>query len=377
MDRAPLYQMDISSDGQYLASWGPLGLKVVRLAANPGYEILAPIDRSVASAVKPIGGWGTSVLRWGKDGDIAVKHWARSGPDYSQSRTTLRVYDARTTRLIVSHEDVGHGQPLMFWSADGKRIFDVDNKGCRFEYDANDPDPTLTAKNDQINELFDSFYHLALNQDVGLLAVAGGRELKICDSEHLQVLHHPIAESIRWGVRLLWSPDNRLLLIANPINDNIVLQVLELDLDQPQEFSRIVGGHDPAVTWNPTSTRVAVGVQEGAVHIRSLTRKEEDAKLIGHTAPVLEVSWAPNGNRIASCAKDGTIRIWDADHGDQLAVFHPSEKFIEFHSVQWSPDGRRLAASGTGGVVYILDAGLSSSVKLRPKPTLPGTGESN
>ena len=382
LDRAPLHHMDISSDGRYLASWGPQGLQVIRLAANPGYDNLAPIDRSIEieSDVPLIGSLilVASIVRWSEDGNqIAVKHWARPGPDYSQGRTTLCIYDVQTTKLMVSHDDIGHGHPLMFWSADGRRVHDVDHSGCRFEYDANDPDPALTTENNEISEFFDGFWHLALNQDVGLLAVAGDREVRICDPDHLQILQHRIAENIRWGVRLLWSPDNRLLLIASPVDDSIVLQVHELERHQTREFGRIVGGHDPVVTWNPTSTRVAVGVQEAVIHIRSLTSMDAGTKLIGHTAPVLEVSWAPNGNRIASCAKDGTIRIWDADRGDQLAVFHPPEEFIEFHSVQWSPDGRRLAASGTGGIVYILDAGLSSSVKLRPKPTLPGTGASD
>lgn len=368
-DRAPLDHVEVSPDGQYLAAWGPHGLKVVCLAANPGYDILAPIDRTfeIAGDGKAFDRfWSvTSIVRWSEDGNqIAVKHWTRP----SRTRTKLRIYDARSTKLMVSHDDIGHGHPLLFWSADGKRIHDVDHAGRRFEYGANDPDPALTTENNEISQFFDAFWHLALNQDVGLLAIAGDREVRICDPDHLQILHHRITENIRWKVRLSWSPDNRSLLIASPVDDSIVLQVHSLERQQTREFGRIADGHAPVVTWDPTSTRVAIGVREGIIYTHSLTSNEVDTKLIGHTAPVLEVSWAPNGKRIVSCAKDGTIRIWDAERGDQLAVFHPPDEFIEFHSVQWSPDGRRLAASGTGGVVYMLDGGISSSLKLSPQP---------
>ena len=153
------------------------------------------------------------------------------------------------------------------------------------------------------------------------------------------------------------------------LDRNIHIKVYDLQRQQTTELPRIIDEDDPVVAWNPTSTRVAIGVREAVIHIRSLTDGEEVMTLVGHSAPIRELSWSPSGTRIASCANDETVRIWDAVRGDQLAVFHlPGESQL-LHSVQWSPDGQRLAASGSRGEVFILDAGSSVSKAPQAKHT--------
>ena len=83
------------------------------------------------------------------------------------------------------------------------------------------------------------------------------------------------------------------------------------------------------------------------------------------------MAWSPDGARIASCANDGTVRIWDTARGDQLAVFHLPEK-PNVSSVDWSPDGRQLAAGIANGQVYVLDAGLSPPLSNNPNPIVSG-----
>lgn len=36
------------------------------------------------------------------------------------------------------------------------------------------------------------------------------------------------------------------------------------------------------------------------------------AALVGHSAEVSAVAWAPGGARLASCSLDGTVRVWGA-----------------------------------------------------------------
>ncbi len=38
----------------------------------------------------------------------------------------------------------------------------------------------------------------------------------------------------------------------------------------------------------------------------------------GHAAAVRQVTWSPNGTRLASASQDGTAHIWDATSGKQL-----------------------------------------------------------
>lgn len=72
----------------------------------------------------------------------------------------------------------------------------------------------------------------------------------------------------------------------------------------------------------------------------------EERTLLGHQGVVLSARFTPDGKRILSCAKDGTVCCWDAQTGKQLWTtpdFGPlGGQFMS--SVILSPDGRYFAA---------------------------------
>jgi WD40 repeat protein len=67
------------------------------------------------------------------------------------------------------------------------------------------------------------------------------------------------------------------------------------------------------------------------------------AFLRGHTAEITALAVAPNNEYIGSCAKDGTIRIWDFDTGAERQCFGQS-RFSHFTQVEFSPAGDVLLA---------------------------------
>jgi tetratricopeptide (TPR) repeat protein len=66
------------------------------------------------------------------------------------------------------------------------------------------------------------------------------------------------------------------------------------------------------------------------------------------------LAWSPDGSRLASGSKNGTIAIWDTASGGLLMhMLSPEHVPIE---LAWSPDGNCLASAGDDGRIMIRDA---------------------
>jgi len=67
----------------------------------------------------------------------------------------------------------------------------------------------------------------------------------------------------------------------------------------------------------------------------------------GHTGCVTGVAWNPKGDRLASCAWDGRIILWDVASGLPLTRLEPGARPRAMLQLSFSPDGHSLAIAGS------------------------------
>ena len=74
------------------------------------------------------------------------------------------------------------------------------------------------------------------------------------------------------------------------------------------------------IEWSPDGRHLAVGTEQRAVYLLHGDTLAEEARFLGHSKPVTDVTWSLDGAYLASSSEDGTVRLWDPSSGATIAV---------------------------------------------------------
>ncbi len=146
------------------------------------------------------------------------------------------------------------------------------------------------------------------------------------------VLSH---ESTRFATA--FSPDGSLLVSAGDQS----LTVWSCRPDYRRSVER-VGESYHALSFSPDGQTLALGAEDGRIHLWEMPSARERMVLLGQTDAVRSVGFSPDGKLLVSLSQTGRVVLWDVIRGTEsrvLAAACPTK----VRSVAFSPDGQRLA----------------------------------
>lgn len=121
-----------------------------------------------------------------------------------------------------------------------------------------------------------------------------------------------------------------------------------------------------AMAFAPGKQRVAIGMMRRELRIYDPVTGKIDFELLGHNRAITDVAYSEGNRLLSASAADGTIRVWDLERREQIAIFDAPKttraEFIDDDHILSLSDGRfrlwtlrdRRARElvGTGGHVF-------------------------
>jgi eukaryotic-like serine/threonine-protein kinase len=85
-----------------------------------------------------------------------------------------------------------------------------------------------------------------------------------------------------------------------------------------------------------------------------------DFTCYGHSMPIRDVAFSPDGTRIATASHDTTIKLWNAESGQEINTLWGNQGGVD--KVVFSPDGTRIASTGSDKTITIWEAGSGQTI---------------
>jgi WD40 repeat protein len=124
----------------------------------------------------------------------------------------------------------------------------------------------------------------------------------------------------------------------------------------PATLVAVLLGHTApvvGVTFNPVGDRILTTSEDHTARLWDVRSRGTLGRLVDHTQGVVGAAFSPDGSRIVTASLDRTARLWDGKSGAALAILDGHDGALA--SVAFSPDGKIIVTAATDSTARTWD----------------------
>jgi WD40 repeat protein len=287
-EAGPILSTEWLPDGVRIVTGGQDGVAHLWNVPNRDEEavLYGHADAITSIAVAPDGHW----LVTGSE-DATAQVWDLTSPDPTSDPTTLRGHDRGITAVATDPE----GRWLITGSKDTTvRLWDLNTPG---KVSA----PIVLYGHES------SVTTVGISPDARRLAAGSTGTVLVWNLTNLDAEPTALHSEGATIIDVHFQADGSLLTTgadAHAISWNMSSGEKLAEFQWPIETEQI-----NSITWSPDETQIVIVTPDGLATVCDAVGKKSLFTLVGYS-DVLHAAWSPNGIRIATAGRDGTIRVW-------------------------------------------------------------------